>query len=181
MGELFHTGGESAVVTRFFAGGGVSMRGFSDRRLSPLVLAPPPATQLGAPSLLTLPIGGNGMYEASAELRWHLTENLSLAVFVDAGQVSRDSLSASDFASTLWAVGGGLRYRTAIGPIRIDVARRLPVGRPPPLFVIDAATGTVSQLPYAVNDDCFGFGGSGRSTPVSDGACVFHIAIGEAF
>ena len=30
---------DSAVVTRFYAGGGVSMRGFDDRRLSPLLLA----------------------------------------------------------------------------------------------------------------------------------------------
>lgn len=181
MGEIFHRGGETAVVTRFFPGGGVSMRGFSDRRLSPLLLAPPPSTQLGAPPLLTLPIGGNGMYEGSLELRWNLTESLGLAVFVDVGQVSRGSLSASDFAAALWAVGFGFRYRTAIGPIRIDLARRLAVGRPPPLFAIDGATGAISQLPYAVNDDCFGLGGSGRSTPVSDGACVFHIAIGEAF
>src|SRR5262245_15393527 len=40
-GELWPASGnpdDSAVVTRFYAGGSVSMRGFSDRRLSPLLL-----------------------------------------------------------------------------------------------------------------------------------------------
>ncbi len=181
FGQLLSRGGESAVVTRFFAGGGVSMRGFSDRRLSPLLLAPPPSTQVGTAALLTLPIGGDGMLEASVELRWLVTSRLGLVVFVDAGQVSRGTFTASDLASTLWAAGFGFRYHTAIGPIRIDFARRLLVGRPPPLYAIDATTGSISRLPYTVNDSCFGLGGSGGATHVGDGLCVFHIAIGEAF
>ena len=90
------------------------------------------------------------------------------------GRVGPDDLS-----TLLWAVGFGLRYRTPIGPIRVDFARRLQVGRPPPLLQIDAA-GVVSQQRYDVDDSCFGFGGS-RSSPVSDNLCAFHIAIGEAF
>lgn len=179
-GQLLHGSPQSAVVTRFFAGGGVSMRGFSDRRLSPLLLAPPPSTQLGTPNLLTLPIGGNGMVEASIELRWQLSEKLIWAVFVDGGQVTRDWLRPSDLRTMLWAAGMGLRYRTPIGPIRVDIARRLPWGRLPPLLALDLGSGVISEQPYAARTDCFGIGGS-RGGPVSDGACVFHIAIGEAF
>jgi translocation and assembly module TamA len=181
VGELLHTGGESAVVTRFFAGGGVSMRGFSDRRLSPLLLAPAPTTSAATPITLSLPIGGNGMVEGNFELRFPLSQNVVLAAFLDVGQVTQGLLGSSDLPSLLWATGFGLRYRTVIGPIRVDFARRLQFGRPPPLYVIDPNTGAVTSTPYAVADDCFGIGGSGRATPVTDGLCVLHIAIGEDF
>jgi translocation and assembly module TamA len=181
VGELIHTGSESAVVTRFFAGGGVSMRGFSDRRLSPLLLAPGPTTSATTPVTLSLPIGGNGMVEGNVEVRFPLSTNLVLAAFLDFGQVTQGLLGSSDLSSVLWATGFGLRYRTVVGPIRVDLARRLQFGRPPPLYVIDPTTGVVTQESYAVADDCFGIGGSGRSTPVTDGLCVLHIAIGEDF
>lgn len=181
VGELLHTGGESAVVTRFFAGGGVSMRGFSDRRLSPLLLAPAPTTQVGTSDQLTLPIGGNGLIDGTVEARVRLSRNLALALFTDFGQVTSGTIGPGDLPYLLWAVGLGLRYRTAIGPIRVDIARRLQVGRAPPLYAIDPESGAIGQQPYMVNDDCFGLGGSGRSTKVTDSSCVFHLAIGEAF
>jgi translocation and assembly module TamA len=180
-GELFSFGEQSAVVTRFFSGGGVSMRGFSDRRLSPLLLAPAPATSLSPAITLTLPIGGNGLVEGSFESRYQLTSNLVIALFLDFGQVTQGLFRPNDLSTVLWAWGIGLRYLTVIGPIRIDLARRLQVGRPPALYAIDSATGAVTAVPYAVNDSCFGIGGSGRSTPVADSLCSFSIAIGEAF
>ena len=42
VGELWPITGESAVVIRFYGGGANSMRGFSERRLSPLLQAPVP-------------------------------------------------------------------------------------------------------------------------------------------
>jgi translocation and assembly module TamA len=190
VGELFPTGRQSAVVTRFYAGGGVSMRGFSDRRLSPLLLAPAPAS----PGVtLTLPIGGDGMIDGSFEIRYQLTDSLVLAAFVDYGQVTQGRIGPDDVSTLLWAVGVGLRYRTPIGPIRIDFGRRLQRGRPPVLLGIDVMTGVVSQIPfgpnspasglppYQLNDSCFGLGGSGRATVVTDSLCALHIGIGEAF
>ncbi len=181
LGELYHWSAESAVVTRFFAGGGVSMRGFSERRLSPLLIAPAPASTVSAPGTLTLPIGGNGLLEANFEMRFRLSTNLIFAVFLDLGQVTRRRFGVGDLSSVLGAAGFGFRYRTPIGPIRLDLARRLPFGTPPPLFTINSANGEVVRVPYAVNDSCFGIGGSGRATPVTDGLCAFHIAIGEDF
>jgi translocation and assembly module TamA len=180
VGELLTSGGQSAVVTRFFAGGGISMRGFSDRRLSPLLLAPP-STAPGATSVpVTLPIGGDGLIEGSFEARYQLTDNLVLAAFVDYGQVTLGHIGPSDVPTLLWALGFGFRYRTPIGPIRIDFARRLQRGSPPPLLSVDT-TGVISRVPYLVDDSCFGLGGSHRATVVSDNLCVFHLAIGEAF
>ena len=168
---------DSAVITRFYAGGAVSMRGFNDRRLSPLLLAPAPSN----PNvLLTVPIGGNGMVEGSFEARYSLTPTLRVAGFVDFGEVTRGPFSPGDIPGMLWAVGVGLRYLTPIGPIRVDIARRLPFGTLPGLYQVNPA-GQIVQVPYEAAGDCFGFGGSGVPTPVPDGSCVLHIAIGEAF
>ena len=180
-GELWTLSGnpdDSAVVTRFFGGGGVSMRGFNDRRLSPLLVAPAPGN---AAVTLTLPIGGNGIFDGSFEARYSLTPSLRLAAFVDVGQVTRGPLAVDDLPQVMWAVGVGIRYLTAIGPIRLDLARRLPFGRLPTLYVLDESTGSIISKHYDVDDGCFGIGGSHTGSQVTDGLCVLHISIGEAF
>jgi translocation and assembly module TamA len=184
VGELYPASGnpsDSAVDTRFYAGGAYSMRGFNERRLSPLLLTTPPATSANPnPTPFTVPIGGNGLFDGSFEVRWSAWRNIIFVAFLDVGQVTESNLTTADLGQLLYAVGVGVRYRTPIGPIRLDLARRLPMGTPPPLFVPDAM-GRIVQQSYAVNDSCFGIGGSGVSTPVPDGLCAVHISIGEAF
>jgi translocation and assembly module TamA len=181
VGELWTFSGnpdDSAVVTRFYAGGGVSMRGFADRRLSPLLLAPAPN---GDPNvLITMPIGGNGVIDSSFEARYTISSSFRLAAFVDAAQVTRGRLGLGDVRDVLVAVGVGLRWLTPVGPIRLDIARRLPFGRLPTLFQVNMA-GDIVEVPYAANDSCFGLGGSSVVTPVADTQCALHISIGEAF
>lgn len=183
MGDLLPTSGnaqDSAVVTRFYGGGSQSMRGFNDRRLSPLLESQlPPSPGNLNPPVVTLPIGGNGLIDGSLEVRYALTSNLILAAFYDVGQVSMGRLDPGDFAQLLMAVGFGLRYRTPVGPIRVDFARRLQVGRPPQLFLVDSGK-IVPKPGYKVDDSCFGLGGTGGSE-VTDNLCVLHISIGEAF
>jgi translocation and assembly module TamA len=181
VGELWPTSGvpsSSAVVTRFYAGGSVSMRGFGERRLSPLLLAPAPRD----PNvLITIPIGGNGLIDGSFEARYTVMGPLRVAGFVDFGQVTPGLLGASDVAHVIWAVGTGLRYLTAIGPLRADFAYRLPYGNPRPLFEADA-TGAIVEVPfYPVDESCFGLFGPHPVTPVTDSACVVSVSIGEAF
>src|SRR5450432_2456051 len=74
----------SPIVNRFFAGGAGSNRGFGSRQLSPLLpLASQPLTPtaqagslvspIGVPAQSmgnVVPIGGNGLLDASLELRW---------------------------------------------------------------------------------------------------------------
>ena len=181
-GELWPWSGnpdDSAVVTRFYAGGAISMRGFSDRRLSPLLLVPPAP---GAPNVqVTVPIGGNGLIDGSFEARYSLTKSLRLAAFVDFGQVTHDRLTPGDIPHVLWAVGVGIRLLTPVGPIRVDLARRLPFGDLPVLYQVDATTGAIVPTSYASDDSCFGLFGSHVTTPVPDNMCTLHIAIGEAF
>jgi translocation and assembly module TamA len=166
---------DSAVITRFYAGGAVSMRGFNDRRLSPLLLAPAPNNPA---VMLTVPIGGNGMVEGSFEARYTITPSVRLAGFVDFGEVTRGPFSPGDIPGLLWAAGLGLRYLTPIGPIRVDVAYRLPFGTLPGLYTVNPA-GVIEPVPYDAAGGCFGFGSS--ASLVTDGNCVLHIAIGEAF
>jgi translocation and assembly module TamA len=182
-GELLPASGnpdDSAVVTRFYAGGAVSMRGFADRRLSPLLQVPPPP---GAPNAtqITLPIGGNGLIDGSFEARYTLLPALRVAAFVDFGQVTQDRLTFADIPHVLWAVGVGVRLLTPIGPVRLDLARRLPFGDPPALFRVDPMTGGIVRRDYTPDNSCFGIGGSHVSTPVPDNMCALHISIGEAF
>ncbi|MCA9729207.1 MAG: BamA/TamA family outer membrane protein, partial [Candidatus Eisenbacteria bacterium] len=96
---------------RFFAGGVNSMRGFKRRKLGPLDAS-------GAP------IGGEALLEGSVELRFPIWGKLVGALFTDTGQVweKRTQVRLSDLEV---AVGGGLGFRTPIGPVRADVGHRL--------------------------------------------------------
>ncbi|HEY8924788.1 MAG TPA: BamA/TamA family outer membrane protein [Polyangia bacterium] len=182
MGELVPSSGnaqDSAVVTRFYAGGAQSMRGFNDRRLSPLLVTQLPSYPGNPnPTKVTLPIGGDGLIDGSLEVRYRVTSNLVVAAFLDFGQVTMGPLHADDIPHVLVAVGLGLRYLTPVGPVRVDFGRRLQVGRPPLLFAVTDKG--LEEQKYKVDDSCFGLGGTGRDV-VDDNLCVLHISIGEAF
>jgi translocation and assembly module TamA len=182
VGELWPTSGnpeDSAVVIRFYGGGANSMRGFSERRLSPLLLAPAPGTS--SQVFQTVPIGGNGLLDGSYEARYSLTESLRLAGFLDFGQVTTGLIGPGDLGDTLWAAGIGIRYITSIGPIRVDLARRLPFGTLPPLYRADQYGNIFEDPTYSPDWSCFGLFASRGNTPGIDSACVLQISIGEAF
>jgi outer membrane protein insertion porin family len=127
---------------RFFAGGTNSHRGFA-------------LNQAGPRDLTTgSPLGGYALVVNSFELRtpplllpW-VADNLSFAFFHDAGNVFQDTnqmvnsifrwhqphkeycesestAQQCSFAYISHAVGAGVRYRTPIGPIRIDIGYNL--------------------------------------------------------
>ncbi|MDX2154808.1 MAG: BamA/TamA family outer membrane protein [Bryobacteraceae bacterium] len=105
---------------RFFAGGATAHRGFPENQAGPR----DPTTGF--------PIGGNAFLVNSLELRFPLIgQNIGGVLFHDAGNVysSANNLSLRvrqrnllDFDYTVHAVGFGLRYRTPIGPVRVDLA-----------------------------------------------------------
>ncbi|PPD43947.1 MAG: outer membrane protein assembly factor [Methylocystis sp.] len=96
---------------RFFAGGGGSVRGYRYRSISP-------------ENGFGFPTGGLSLFEASAEARIKVTQNIGVVPFLDVGAAF--SSPWPDFNSTLRAAAGlGLRYYTGIGPIRVDVATPL--------------------------------------------------------
>jgi outer membrane translocation and assembly module TamA len=102
---------------RFFAGGDTTVRGFG-------------LDQLGTPPTLDangFPRGGNAVLVLNAELRVPLWRDLGAVVFLDGGNVFR---RVEDFnpAELRAAAGFGLRYRSPIGPLRLDLGFKLDPG-----------------------------------------------------
>ena len=113
FGNLRPAGGDPANVPfakKFFLGGATSLRGWGRFEVSPLVSG--------------LPIGGNSMLEFSQELRATLRGNFGVVLFLDAGNVWAESFGV-DLGDLRYDVGPGLRYLTAIGPIRFDLGYQL--------------------------------------------------------
>ncbi|HEV7609013.1 MAG TPA: outer membrane protein assembly factor [Steroidobacteraceae bacterium] len=87
---------------RFFAGGDRSVRGFDYH-------------EIGEVNARGIVIGGKYLAVASAEYEFYFRDDWGAAVFVDAGDAFSDSLSLNV------GTGVGLRWRSPVGPIRLDV------------------------------------------------------------
>ncbi|MCL4817570.1 MAG: BamA/TamA family outer membrane protein [Vicinamibacteria bacterium] len=89
---------------RFFAGGDYSLRGFAPDAVAPK--------------------GGNALLLGSGELRFEVRERASLAAFADVGNVYPlvGDVSLRDLR---YAAGIGLRYRSPLGPLRLDWGYKL--------------------------------------------------------
>lgn len=101
------------IFKRFFAGGTDSVRGYPYQKLGPL-------DQDGNP------LGGLSLFEGSVEWRFPVRKFTSLegVAFFDFGNVFEDSFEF--FSSDLgYSVGGGLRYLTLVGPLRLDFGYQL--------------------------------------------------------
>ncbi|TKW60492.1 MAG: hypothetical protein DI628_06205 [Blastochloris viridis] len=92
---------------RFYAGGGGSVRGYGYQSIGPR-----------GPD--NKPIGGSSFVVGSAEVRTRFTNDFGFVTFLDAGNVYADALP-KDMGELYMGAGAGLRYYTAIGPIRLDV------------------------------------------------------------
>jgi outer membrane protein assembly factor BamA len=95
---------------RFFAGGDYGPRGFPVDGVGPQVL--------GTDGKL-YPTGGNALVLGGGEVRYNLTRALQLASFVDTGNVYPEVRDVA-LGELRWSAGLGVRYRTPIGPIRLD-------------------------------------------------------------
>ena len=107
--------GASAIGTPrtdlFYSGGGGTVRGQAYQSLGISVLD-------GATWVDT---GGTAFMAGSIEGRLKVSANIGLVAFVDAGAVGQGTVTG---ANSDWQAGAGLglRYGTAVGPIRLDLA-----------------------------------------------------------
>jgi outer membrane protein insertion porin family len=114
------------VPERFFSGGGSTLRGFPLNGAGPQETIP----ACGNPSdpstcsLIQVPTGGNQLFIVNSEFRIPLPikKGLGMAGFYDGGNVFTHVGFHGQYTNTF---GGGLRYATPIGPIRIDVGHNL--------------------------------------------------------
>jgi outer membrane protein assembly complex protein YaeT len=165
FGIIDRTGGRPDIplAERFYSGGSTSIRAFPD-------------FQAGPRDLVTgFPIGGNVLFTNNVELRFPLIGgNLGAVLFEDFGNVYQ-SLShfslrfrqedLQDFNYTVQDAGFGIRYRTPIGPVRLDFS----FSPNAPRFY--GLKGTEQDL----------INGTATSTVQKINAFQFHFSLGQAF
>ena len=95
---------------RFYAGGAGSVRAYGYKLLGPL-------------DVYRVPLGGRSILEYGIEGRFKATETIGFVLFAEAGSLSTTASPNMNNQALLWGVGTGIRYYTAVGPIRVDVAR----------------------------------------------------------
>ena len=108
---------------RFFAGGDSTIRGFA-------------LDSVGAPETISangFPTGGNSLLLLSGELRFPVWKDFGAVLFVDGGNVFR-RVTEFDAGELRGSVGFGLRYKSQVGTVRVDLGFKLdrrPNGLPP--------------------------------------------------
>jgi outer membrane protein insertion porin family len=156
------------LAERFFGGGAFSNRAFPD-------------FQAGPRDLTTgFPIGGNALFTNTLELRFPLIgDNLGGVLFNDLGNVysavnkislgfRQENLQSFDYA--VQGFGFGLRYRTPLGPVRVDFS----LSPNSPRFF--GCEGSINQL-Y----QCGVPGSSVPQTVQRINIFQFHFSLGQAF
>lgn len=112
---------ELPLSQRFFAGGDFSVRGYAYQSLGP-------------ENAEGEVIGGQHLITSSVELEQRIYGNWAAALFYDAGNAFSD-----DTTSLKQGAGIGLRWRTPVGPLRLDIART--VGEPEPDYRLHLTVG----------------------------------------
>ncbi|MBF0192128.1 MAG: outer membrane protein assembly factor [Magnetococcales bacterium] len=99
------------VDSRLYAGGGASLRGYGQQMAGPL-------------DATGKPLGGRSLLAFGAEARYRLTDTIGVVGFVDAGRADSGIVPGKGL-DLLYGTGTGIRYQTAVGPLRLDVATPL--------------------------------------------------------
>jgi outer membrane protein insertion porin family/translocation and assembly module TamA len=210
---------------RLFAGGPTTVRGYPQNELGPAVYIAAaydtvradgsrggnPANPLDtvffraradAPGERTVPTGGNALVVANLEARFRspvLPEVLQWTAFADVGEVWNRATADGNlgFDALRWTPGAGVRVRTLIGFIRLDVAYN-PYQRPAGSAYFDTPVAVGGALlcvspgnTLRVTTDAAGQTSQeagacpGSFVPPRDGAFLrrlaFSVSIGQAF
>ena len=120
-GAYLTTYGELPASERFFAGGDTTNRGFAIDQLGVRHFPPQPGDTIDQSGFA---IGGNGLVVLNAELRAPVARGLGVVGFVDTGNVYA-RVGTIDLSEMRTSVGGGIRYKSPVGPLRIDVGMKV--------------------------------------------------------
>lgn len=107
---------------RFYLGGTNSVRGWYRQQLGPKR-----ARTDSTGFVDYVPVGGRAMFGFNVELRQELDfiiKGLGMAVFLDGGQIW-ETFAQLDTRPLQYGVGGGVRYQSPIGPVRIDIGYKI--------------------------------------------------------
>jgi len=174
---------------RFFGGGSVSMRGFGDNQAGPRDIGTVDELPGTTSSVATgFPIGGNALLFNTFELRFPLLgPNISGVLFHDMGNIyttfSQISFayrqpSYQNFNYALQSPGFGIRYKTPLGPVRVDLAYALN----PSSYMGFSKNETIQDLiackPQQIGDPHFP---NCTSSPQRLNRFQFFFSIGQAF
>jgi outer membrane protein insertion porin family/translocation and assembly module TamA len=185
---------------RFYAGGSRSVRGYGENQLGPRVLTIPasklrendPACASAADirtcdpnvegldrlDFETRPLGGNFVAETSAEFRFPLWRQIFGAAFIDAGYVSQRTNPELPTSKAAITPGFGVRYRSPVGPIRVDLGINPGLSETLPVLT-DAIIDGEKRL--VTLDERRRFKPVGRGAWGILDRMVLHLSIGEAF
>ena len=205
---------------RFYAGGSQSVRGFGENQLGPRVLTvaaitldsaavfrkdsvrvPCVATAPSPQCLASLndgdfqarPLGGTTLLEGGVEIRVPIIRSFVAAFFVDAAVLGNGSVTTITKGKAAITPGFGIRYKSPVGPIRIDLGIRPTLKAPLPVITEVRDSAGVRRLVDLT-------GGHGCSSAMSAGCRLYpgplakqsfvnrltnrltlHLSIGEAY
>ncbi len=125
QGGMINYAGQDSLPQniRFFNGGTSKVRGYARDQLGPKR----PVFNEAGDFALYLPVGGRATYTFSVELRQRidkLIKGVEITGFLDGGALWRN-VSDVNLDATRFGTGGGIRYRSPIGPIRIEFAHKV--------------------------------------------------------
>lgn len=173
---------------RFFAGGPQSVRGFGLNLLGPTVLvltddqcADFPdfdtcARSVPATEFSERPLGGNSVFEGNAEARLRVGDRWTLAAFFDVGQVWE---TIDDRSAIVLTPGAGVRFRSPVGPLRLDVGYN-PTGTSLKQAVVVLEDGSIVEVSEPVEYDPFTYDDPSALTELWR-RLQLQFSIGEAF
>jgi outer membrane protein assembly factor BamA len=159
---------------RFFAGGSTTVRGYARNELGPGVYVGSGPAFNDTTSVEFSPTGGTGLLVGNIELRFPAPvapDLLRLVLFTDAGAVTSAAPVGGSFNKLRITPGFGLRVRTPVGPVRVDIGYNPYLPLTAPLFLPDTMTGGLIRVLDSFTP----------SPPTFLGRFRLHLAVGEPF
>jgi outer membrane protein assembly factor BamA len=193
--------------TRLYTGGARSVRGVGENQLGPRVLTLPPSKlgvicpDLSGDDIATCdlsrtdtsgsgladrdftprPLGGRALLEGSVEFRFPIWQNLYGAAFVDGALLGQGSLESATKGAGAVTPGIGVRYRSAVGPIRVDIGLNPTLSEDLP--VITQVQDADGRFRIVQLRDQWRYNPTGGASGVTGllRRLTLHLSIGEAY